>query len=61
MRTLIIEMQFPDNVSAKRAKTYAKEALEMWGGQLFPGDLETEADPLFYTTKVDYHSMKVRP
>jgi len=61
MKTLIVEMQFPDKVSVRRAKVYAKEALEMWGGQYFPGDEDSDPDELFYTTKVDYKSMRLKP
>jgi len=60
MKTLIIEMDYPDEVSLKEAKDYAQEALERWGGQKFPGDEEDEADPLFYTTKAPVGRMKLK-
>jgi len=61
MKTLIVEMQFPDTVSTRRAKEHAKEALTMWGGQYFPGSTEEEPDELFYTTKAPYSAMRLKP
>lgn len=49
---LTIVMTYPKTVSAKDAKAYAQEAIEMWGGQREPGS------ELFFTTKASMKRMR---
>jgi hypothetical protein len=51
MKTLLIELQYPDSVSLSEIKEYAQDALENWGGQRHPDD------HLFYATKAPKSKM----
>ena len=55
MKTLIVEVKYPDQVSNADIKEYVKEAIEMWGGQRHP------EDELFYTTKAPKSRMRAKP
>lgn len=54
MKTLIIELRYPDSVSLAEIKDYAQDALETWGGQRHP------EDHLYYTTKAPMSKMQVK-
>jgi len=66
MKTLVIELRYPDDVPLADIKRYAKEALECWGGQYRPPGLTIDGerddnepgDPLFYTTKAPISRMR---
>lgn len=58
MKQLRIILEYPDTVSLPEIKEYAQAALECWGGGKFPGSLEEEPDPLFYTTKAPKRLMR---
>jgi hypothetical protein len=67
MKTLVIELRYPDNVGLAEIKRYAHDALEQWGGQFCSGTggircegcpVGCPGDPLFYTTKAPISRMK---
>ena len=53
MKTLQIELHYPDSVSAQEIKEYAQDALECWGGQ------RHSDDHLFSSTRAPKNKMKV--
>ena len=48
---LLVELDWPRGVTITRIKSFVREAVDMWGGQLEPpgsGEgLDTPGDPLF--------------
>jgi hypothetical protein len=66
VKTLIIELHYPDNVKLPDIKRYAHDALEQWGGQFCSGQgircegcpVGCPGDPLFYTTKAPIRKMR---
>lgn len=53
MKTIILEVKYPNSVSADEIKDYCQNALECWGGQRHPDD------HLFNTVKVLKNKMRV--
>lgn len=53
MKTLIIELRYPDSVDLAEIKDYAQSALEHWGGQRHP------EDHLFSATKAPKSRMRL--